>query len=68
MAGNYSGALRAQYGYVNAKLGAPALFYLVLMANPDKVGSKYSSYLPETTTPPIMQLLGIYSATTLSDF
>jgi hypothetical protein len=43
MAGNYLGVSRAQYAYVNAELGAPALFYLILMANPDTVDSKYSS-------------------------
>jgi hypothetical protein len=43
MAGNYFGALRAHYAYVNAEIGAPGLFYLELMANPDTVDSKYFS-------------------------
>jgi hypothetical protein len=41
MAGNDLGALRAQNAYVNVELGAPALFYLGLMANPDTVVRKY---------------------------
>ena len=68
MAGNYFGALCALNAYVNAEPGAPALFYLISMANPDTVESKYSSMLPKTTTPPIMRLAGIYSISTLREF
>ena len=68
MAGNYLGAWCAQYAYVNAELGARALFYLLLMANPDTVEPKYSSQLSKSTTSPIMQLAEIYTAKTLREF
>ena len=68
MAGNYLGALCAQCVYVNAEPRAPALFYLVLMANPDTVESKYSSDLPMTTAPQIWRLGGIYIGRTLNEF
>ena len=51
-----------QLEYVYGELGAPALFYLGLMANPDTVDPKYFSLLPKTTAPPIMQLALIYSS------
>jgi hypothetical protein len=49
MAGRPLDVLPTQYIYINVELGAPALFYLVFIADPDTVDCKHFSFLAMKT-------------------